>query len=782
MADKYPQDFGDYRLLRKLAQGGMAEIFLAQDDKSSRVVALKRILPHLAHQENFIRMFIDEARIVTHLEHPNVAGVYDQGKHDGFYYIAMEFVQGHSLLAVSERAKQMKMALPYGLLAFTVAELLAALACAHTARDGRGRHLGIVHRDVTPQNVLISYGGEVKLIDFGVAKARARLTQTEAGFTKGKLAYMSPEQARGEELDGRSDLFSVGIILHEITTNSRLFNKEGPGGILGAIVNDPIPKPSSKLRGYPAELERIVMKALDKDVTQRYQTADEMREDLLRFARRERPPPSQKRLKELIYDLFGPPENLGIVQQAEIQAPTPARVEAESALRSVEDDPSSVFNRGADEGKNPIPALEDIPPDETRMMEPLRAQSRASQSAAKLEVTGDSVVAVQAPSSVQVEVPEPRVPWQVRLGRFLREVLTDLRLSLRERPGPWFGAAAILLVAVLGVLAFATGFTSRVGAAVSDAAEAARELKHSAGLDDRPDAGRAPPALRLVSDPPGAAIVIDGLGTGLITPQRMEDLPIDQAFTVQLELDGYRTFEETVKLSPGSGEQEVTFHLEPMVGGLQVHSEPEGATVYLNGTKTRQQTPAEFTSLPAGETYNVKVVKPGYVSESRVAIVPDEGFERLRFVLPIDQAAVPDGTISVTTKPSGCVVTVDGKAAGTSPLSPFSVRPGDHVVQVTCAHYAEESRDVTVFGGEDTKVQFRLQPSEFGYLTVEPVPAQGSVVSVNGQKVPMPVQFLKVVPGRHRIVVENERLRARKEMLVDVGPNTRIRRTIQLMR
>src|SRR5258708_32789411 len=138
----------------------MAEIFLAQDGQGE-ICAIKRILPHLAHEESFIRMFIDEARIVSHIRHPNVAQVYDQGKTNGYYYIAMEFVQGHSLLALGEKAKAMKIPLPRGLLAYIVAELLGGLASAHSARDAKGRHLGIVHRDVTPQNILISYEGEV---------------------------------------------------------------------------------------------------------------------------------------------------------------------------------------------------------------------------------------------------------------------------------------------------------------------------------------------------------------------------------------------------------------------------------------------------------------------------------------------------------------------------------------------------------------------------------------------------------------------------------------------
>jgi serine/threonine-protein kinase len=778
--DKYPVDFGEYRLLRKLAQGGMAEIFLAQEE-SGRVVALKRILPHLAHQENFIRMFIDEARIVTHLDHPNVAGVYNQGKHDGFYYIAMEFVQGHSLLAVSDRAKNMRMDLPYGLLAFVVAELLAGLNCAHSARDQRGRHLGIVHRDVTPQNVLISYGGEVKLIDFGVAKARARLTQTESGFTKGKLAYMSPEQARGEELDGRSDLFSVGIILHEITTNTRLFNKEGPGGILGAIVNDPIPKPSSRVRRYPSDLERIAMKALEKDVSRRYQTADEMREDLLRFARKERPPPSRKRLKELVYDLFGPPENLGIVQEAEVQAPTPARVEAESVLRAAEDDPSSLFNRGADEAKQAPSSLEKLPADETRMMELQRSQ--ASASAAQLEATGDSIVAhpPAQPDSIQVPVPEPRVPWRVRLGRFLKDLLLDLRVSFRERPQRWIFGGLVAALLLLGGIGVATGLPGKLWSAVTGAAAAARELKEQAGLDESARPEPQPPVLKLSSDPPGATISVDGLGVG-ITPERLRDLPVGSTVKLRLELEGYRPLERPVMLKPGSGEQELTLHLEPLIGGIRVVSEPAGAAVYLNGKRTRQTTPARFADLSSGEPVNVKAVKSGYRSESQVVVVPDEGFETVRFVLPIDPSAVPDGTVSVTSQPGGCRVKLDGEAVGTTPLDPVRARPGEHRVDVACDHYAEETRVVSVFSKDEAKVHVRLRPTAFGYLTIRPVPVQGSSVIVNGEPMPLPVEFVKVVPGYHRVVVKNDQLRREKTMTVEIGPDDRVVRTVQLAR
>ena len=388
MAQNYPIEFGEYRLLRKLAQGGMAEIFLAQN-RAGEFCAVKRILPHLAYEEGFIRMFIDEARIVSQLDHPNIAGVLDDGRHDGFYYIAMEFVQGHSLLAFTERAKATKMPLPLGLLSYVVAELLSGLGFAHTARDAKGRPLQIIHRDVTPQNVLISYDGEVKLIDFGVAKARARLTQTEAGFTKGKLSYMSPEQARGEVLDGRSDLFSVGIILHEITTNTRLFNKEGPGGILGAIVNEPIPPPSRRRKEYPKALESIVMRALEKDVGSRWQTAEDMREALLRFARKERPSPGAGRLKELIYDLFGAPDSQEVIEAVQSTSePTPPHV----ALR----------------GRPSVVEVQNRREDETRM---LRAEYEVSPSRVQRDLrqlTSPGTPAIEVPPDDEPPVPEPR--------------------------------------------------------------------------------------------------------------------------------------------------------------------------------------------------------------------------------------------------------------------------------------------------------------------------------------------------------------------------------------
>jgi serine/threonine-protein kinase len=780
VAESFPVDFGDYRLLEKLAQGGMAEIFLAQD-KNGSICAIKRILPHLAHEESFIRMFIDEARIVSHLDHPNIAGVYDQGKHGGYYYIAMEFVQGHSLLAIQERAKSMKLPLPRGLLGYIIAELLAGLGCAHSARDAKGRHLGIVHRDVTPQNIIVSYSGEVKLIDFGVAKARARLTQTEAGFTKGKLSYMSPEQARGEELDARSDLFSVGIILYESTTSSRLFNKEGPGGILGAIVNDPIPPPSLKVKGFPKQLESIVMKALEKEVHRRWQSAEEMREALQRFARNEQPAPGRKRLEDLVHDLFGDPKSQKHIDQAKaVQAPTPHEVAAHGSVHAVSVRVKGKAIEGSDSEVEAHSGLERIE-DETRMMRP-EYELQPSGLSKKIEVTSDGTPVVRVPiPKHDAPVPEPVVPLRVRIARFLTELSTDLKVSWREHRPRWIGIGAMTLGFLLLVGVWATIGFGGVASFFGETARAARDFKQSAGLSSEGfDAGHRPTVLRVKTEPPGANVTVEGIGMGSVTPVDLEDLPTGRPLEIELSLPGYRVLEAAVTLFPDQGLREESYTLEKQAGGLLVRSEPSEATISIDG-RVVGTTPKSIEDLETGKTLTVKVSKKGYKSKTDLATIVDREVKELVFQLEVDQAQVPSGKISVKTSPDGCAVFIDDGPAGTSPVPGVSARPGTHSVEVECENYGSETRNVIVESGRTAEVSFAMRPTVFGYLTIQPIPAQGSVVRINGKSVPLPIEFLKVIPGRHQVVVTNRSLNAERSLEVSVLPNQRVTRRVTLV-
>src|SRR5678815_5856104 len=220
------RQFGPYRLVRQIAVGGMAEIHLAKTAGIAgfeKYVALKMIHPNFAEDEQFIQMLVDEAKIAVQLTHGNIAQTFDLGRVGDTYYITMEYVDGADLYKILRRASEQDREIPLDVCAFIGKEISSALDHAHRKRDHKGKPLGIVHRDVSPQNVLVSYSGEVKLVDFGIAKAASKVRQTAAGVIKGKYYYMSPEQARGGQIDLRSDIFSAGIVLYEMVAGQMLY-------------------------------------------------------------------------------------------------------------------------------------------------------------------------------------------------------------------------------------------------------------------------------------------------------------------------------------------------------------------------------------------------------------------------------------------------------------------------------------------------------------------------------------------------------------------------------
>ena len=287
---KKPIQFGKYYLLDRINVGGMAEVWRAKAfgvEGFERLLAVKRILPNIAEDEEFITMFIDEAKIAVQLNHANICQIFDLGKVDDSYFIAMEFVHGRDMRGIFDRCKQKPVdgstAMPLAQSCFVIMKACEGLDYAHNKRDAQGREIGLVHRDVSPQNVLISYEGEVKLIDFGIAKAAGKASKTQQGILKGKFGYMSPEQVRGLPLDRRSDIFSLGIVLYELLTGERLFVGESDFSTLEKVRNVEILPPSTYNRRISDELERICMKALAKDVDDRYQNAIDLHDDLQAF-------------------------------------------------------------------------------------------------------------------------------------------------------------------------------------------------------------------------------------------------------------------------------------------------------------------------------------------------------------------------------------------------------------------------------------------------------------------------------------------------------------------
>ncbi|RKG99453.1 serine/threonine protein kinase, partial [Corallococcus sp. CA047B] len=275
--------FGKYLLIKRLALGGMAELFLAHKPPSQELVVIKRILPYLSEEPEFVQMFLDEARIAAQLHHPNVVQVHELGKEGDNIFICMEYVEGVDLRRVLVEEAKFGSCLPYGVAARICAYIASGLDHAHFSRGVDGRPLELIHRDVSPQNVMISYDGRVKLVDFGIAKAGAFMERSKPGVIKGKFLYLSPEQIMQERLDHRADIYALGVMLYEITTGKQPFSRQTTEGILYAIRHEEATPPHLVRPDYPEELSRIVMRCLVKDRTQRYQRASAVRADLDAF-------------------------------------------------------------------------------------------------------------------------------------------------------------------------------------------------------------------------------------------------------------------------------------------------------------------------------------------------------------------------------------------------------------------------------------------------------------------------------------------------------------------
>ena len=290
-ADKQPGTFflGRYRVVDEIGVGGMASVHLARMDGPGgfqKWVAIKRIHPHLVEDDQFVDMFLDEARIAAGINHANVAQVFDLGKDDNTYWIAMEYLHGEPLREVMRRSEERHMRIMPDLAARICADAADGLHAAHELRGKNGQLLGLVHRDVTPHNLFLTYEGYTKVVDFGIAKVADRLSSTRAGTLKGKLAYMSPEQVRGAEVDRTTDIFALGVVLWELTTNQRLFRMDTDLDTLEKVQACVVPPPSTIIPGYPPELEACVMKALSKRKQDRFATARDFSRALQSFLMR----------------------------------------------------------------------------------------------------------------------------------------------------------------------------------------------------------------------------------------------------------------------------------------------------------------------------------------------------------------------------------------------------------------------------------------------------------------------------------------------------------------
>jgi serine/threonine protein kinase len=751
--------------LERINVGGMAEVFKAKAfgvEGFERIVAVKRILPNIAEDKEFITMFVDEAKIAVQLNHANIAQIFDLGKVDDSYFIALEYVHGKDLRAIFDHCRQSSESMPVAQACFITMKVCEGLDYAHNKRDATGRELGLVHRDISPQNVLLSYEGEIKIIDFGIAKAAGKASKTQAGILKGKFGYMSPEQVRGMPLDRRSDIFSLGIVLYELLTGERLFVGESDFSTLEKVRNVEILPPSTYNRRIPEELERIVLRALAKDVEDRYQNAIDLHDELQAFMYSAGEFYSRKDLAAWMKSVWAKDieeETRKLKEYQSVSAPAAPRGAA--APPPIPDnapvppaDPSPfgdeqpfAANPGEPDYADPFdPAGPDLDWDDEEIETQLYDRDEQAEAEIDRRLRGGGPVAAQ---------PEPEPP--------LPEFNRPPKPSGQRRTLMGMGAVS-----------------------PEPAEEPAAE----------PVSPQPAPAQEIVPQPavpdpapsPQQPVETFGLGVAEDAAPPLEPAP---SFDAQPRAKSSKGLiigivALAVVLLGGGGTALWFLVLKPAEKGTVVLKAPEieGLKVYVDGQPVniapgvpltmRLETDSDFKHLIHAEA-------PGYKTFEKSFVL--EGGGKKVFELELEpvagEEAKGNGTLKVTTTPPGAIVYLDDQQIkpNRTPLQVLDLAAGEHKIRIEMPNYlnwpAEGTKTITIKPDEVKTVKATLQPKVV--MLIVKSEAKGAKVTLlrNGK----PVVKNKSAPLTHKLTPESG---ASYEVVVDARGYDKFKKTLEL--
>ncbi len=614
---------GQYYIMEKIAQGGMAEIFkgLAYDVHgiSERAVCIKKILSHLAADKDFIGSIIDEAKLAVKLVHGNIAQTYDLGKVGDDYYMVMEYVDGATLSQINKRCIANGTLIPIPILAYFISEVAQGLDYMHRRTDEDGRALHIVHRDISPQNIMVSYSGTVKIIDFGIAKAAFKAAPTDSGMLKGKFAYMSPEQAYGDTVDHRSDIYSLGIMLHEFLTGKRLFKASDNRETIRNVRRAHVDAPSSINLKIPEELDRITMKALSKDRRRRYPFASELRDDLIKFLHKNYPDFKPSDAAAFVQELFR--QEMESTRPLVADSKTPALIidRANSAIAGDEQfEITGAAMAPIDlkefmvEEKPPPPHAPPLPPEEVQeFVEPSEITRRWPRKTKRALLTGLLIFLIGSSVTGLLIYFKHRAPPVKEMAQFAEAMVVtkpaDALVSIDGKPvgrgspitikGIEPGKEHIISITKDGYLTHTRKITPK------------RSEFISLSVDLKPS---APPTadLELITTPAGATVFIDDKETRHRTPVTIKDLDVKKEYTIGLYLEDYKFWSKKIQLKGG---QAKSFDITLMknFGSVLIDSDPPGALVLIDGTPIGQ-TPFSKEDLDPEKVYKIEIWHEGY--------------------------------------------------------------------------------------------------------------------------------------------------------------------------
>jgi len=528
------ETFGRYQLLGLLGQGGMGRLYIAERRGIQgfvKIVALKRIQPHLADSKQLREMFLNEARIAARLEHPNIVATYELGEVDGNYFISMEYLPGEDLSAIIAGCQEHRM--PIDVAAALTQQAAQGLHYAHEARDGQGRPIGLVHRDVSPRNIFVTYHGVVKLLDFGVVRGPEK-QKSIPGVFKGKYGYCAPEQIEGRSVDRRTDVFCLGIALWECLTGARLFDASNDATTIDAVRSRAIEAPSALRPEIPAELDAITLHALARDPEKRFRTAHDMSEELDRYLMGRDDRPTSKSVGRWMESIFGGERatlKKAISQGGEIEA-TLDRLLALNAIRPATGDGAGVERTGERSGSSGGPAKAQPRALWSTSFGSNPSGNRRSSSGGSFDPAAPGRSSSGARGAV-VTPATSRVAVVAQAVGAAAEGQQDQGPRRSPAKGPIVIGVALVLAGIGAVAVVALR-----GERSFSEAPAARAARTTATLEIR-------------SQPPGAHVFVDGTPSGLRTPTVLTGLPAGSRVHVRLDKPGYEPVTEQVTLADG---------------------------------------------------------------------------------------------------------------------------------------------------------------------------------------------------------------------------------------
>jgi serine/threonine protein kinase len=703
-----------FEIQEMVAKGGMAEVYRAKTvglQGFEKEVCVKKILPHLTEDEGFVNMFINEAKLAATLSFANIVSVHDLCvSANGEYFIVMEYVHGKDLSDVIRAAQLTGREIPPDFAVAVCREVCKGLQYAHTKTDPTGARLNIIHRDISPHNVLVSFQGEVKLTDFGIAKASSIMNKTAVGILKGKYGYMSPEQARGQPLDHRSDIFNTGIVLYELIVGERCFAGSSDFSTLNLMRNATVTPPTKINTKISKDLEAIVLKALSADRNDRYADAMEMESALARYAESRGKRIGVAELGAFMQQLFSSTEaerqtnSTGVLSLASIAAPA-ARPESSHGKLKPRPPTERAPELANQSISDPSGAPLDEPGKEARERAKKRADKRAESAAAHGDERKQHAAQVERAnhrereqSKHAEEAPRERKPARIKQGpaesadkapekaeaadrkkgkqlsdspkkpvgrRDLRPGLTAIKEMSRpqRRRSLIRGAALVLLAGAVGAFGgyFQRGSISRQST-FRDMELATRDNS----LTRRPTV-----TLLITSDPPGASVLFDKIELSEKTPLTVERDRDGLEHTIEFVLDGFHNTMKTMKY--GAGPLTRYFgKLEGDDGALKVQSKPTGVTVRVDG-KFEAKTPASF-NLTAGK-HEVEIGDENSETVQRIVEVP------ARKTLAVMIKVPPKGSMAsllLNTEPQAQIFLDDEATGRWTNDGALKVQPGTH--------------------------------------------------------------------------------------------------------